>query len=222
MSTRTGIWALILDPAFWELSGPFRPFHWAGSSTLVLRAGFLVANLCPVSGYPRPPPAASAHLTKGVRLMAATASGTCRTPSRHTVRARGIGSGLRPVAFVLSLLAGSSRSTGGGRKSRAAAVGVRSPLWASPRLSSAPGLAGPPRRGELSQPGVCVHAQAGGLPHGYREGGEGTHGLGFFPLAAGGCPSCRPPLWIRSLFRSGWWSGCFLPGRRHSEATQPS
>lgn len=29
---------------------------------------------------------------------------------------------------------------------------------------------------------MCVHAWAGGLPHGFSEGWEGTHGLGFFFL----------------------------------------
>lgn len=29
---------------------------------------------------------------------------------------------------------------------------------------------------------MCVHAWAGGLPHGFSEGWEGTHGLGVFFL----------------------------------------
>lgn len=45
MSTRTRIWELSLDPAFWELSRPFRPLHTARSSTFLPRAGFLAANL---------------------------------------------------------------------------------------------------------------------------------------------------------------------------------
>lgn len=75
--------------------------------------------------------------------MAGTASGTCTTSPRDTGRARDIAAAM---AFVLSLLAGSSRSTG--RKSRAAAVGARSlvsPLSSSPLLLASPG-----RRAEAS------------------------------------------------------------------------
>lgn len=82
------------------------------------------------------------------------------------------------MAFVLPWLVGCCRSAGGGRKSRAAAVGACSALLASPRLAG--------RRAEASRAGpACVHACGrGGCRMGLAKAGRERMGWVFFPWPA--------------------------------------
>jgi len=110
--------------------------------------------------------------------MAGTAAGTCATSPWDAGGARDVASGLARGGFCPVLAGRLLPQPGGGGKPRAAAVGAHLPLLSSPRFS--PRWAAAPRRAEPALR-VCA-CVGGGLPHGFSEGWEGTHGLGCFFL----------------------------------------
>lgn len=191
---------VMIGVSFWGvLWTPQRSPHTARSSAFLPRAVPLQQTFVFVSGCPRNPPAEPRTQPRswGSSRYVQTLSAGRWQSERHRLWPAAL------VAFVLSSLAGSSRGTGGGRKSRAAAVGARLPLVSSPLLCSPLLLASRAAEASRASPAcVCMRGR-GGCRMDLAKAGREHMGWVFFFLACGGCPSCRPRLWIRSLSRSG-------------------
>lgn len=196
-STSPGAWGLCLESAFGGCSGPLSVPHRARSSTFLPRAVPLQRTFVFVSGRPRNPPADPRTQPRSwgsSRYVQTLSTGRWQS-ERHR---------LWPAAWWL--LSWSHWQAPPAAQAEAGNPGqlpwepacLSSPLLCSPLL-----LASRAAEASRASPAcVCMRGR-GGCRMDLAKAGREHMGWVFFFLACGGCPSCRPRLWIRSLSRSG-------------------